>query len=72
MERVAGRCGRIRVQRVAAFVLLGERIGRRRSGIDVAKRTIRVKCPGKGSVAVKEEGGIMTRVDGSGDGAYGG
>lgn len=33
----------MRVQRVAAFVVVGEGIGRRRSGMEVAKRMMRIK-----------------------------
>ena len=73
MERVGGRCGRMRVRSVAAFVVVGEEIGRRRSGIDVAKRMIRIQCAGDGSMDVGEEvGGIFQRVDECRDGGTGG
>ena len=50
------------VQRLAAFVVVGVWTGRRRSGIEVAKRIIRVR--GVEEVAVEEEVDIVVRVVG--------
>ena len=52
-ERLGGRCGRMRVRRVAAFVIEGEGMGMRRSGIELAKRIIRAMGGAVGSVEVK-------------------
>ena len=53
-ERVGGRCGRIRVERVVGVVVRGEGMVRGRSGSEVVKRIMRVRggIEGGGGVVV--------------------